>query len=66
MILYAMGAYGREARRSDWAAGKDFKIVGGPYFSIRDIDKLKIDGYTGIYFGTMQNCEFVYLFGEEL
>lgn len=36
-----MAAYGRryasffEALR-DWNAGKDFKIVGGPYISIRD------------------------------
>lgn len=29
----------------DWADGKDFKIVGGPYFSNRDIDLLKSQGY---------------------
>ncbi len=39
-------AYGRkydskEKALSDWNAGKDFKIYGGPYTSIRDIDILK-------------------------
>lgn len=65
MILYAVGAYGREARRDDWAAGKDFAIAyGGPYFSIRDIDKLKIDGYTEIHF--MPRLGQVRLFTEVL
>lgn len=51
MILYAIGAYGREAKRSDWAEGKDFKVVhNGPYFSIKDIDRLKLNGYTEVQF----------------
>lgn len=51
MILYAVGAYGREAQRSDWAAGRDFKVAHtGPYFSIRDIDRLKLEGYTEVQF----------------
>lgn len=38
-------AYGRkyltsEAARQDWKAGKDFKIVNGPYCSIRDLERL--------------------------
>ena len=41
-----MPAYGRqyttsEQARADWNDGKDFKIVGGPYLSIRDISYLK-------------------------
>lgn len=43
MIL--MGAYGRtyankESAMRDWYAGKDFKIVDGPYCSIRDLEAL--------------------------
>lgn len=66
MILYAVGAYGREARRDDWAAGKDFFAIAydGPYFSIRDIDKLKIGGYTEIHF--MPRLGRVRLFTEKL
>ena len=38
-------AYGRkyeskESALKDWNAGKDFKILGGPYCSIRDIKHL--------------------------
>ena len=48
-ILVAIGAYGREANIADWQAGKDFKIMDGPYFSIRDLAEIK--GY-----GTQQIC----------
>ena len=37
------GAYGREAVESDWDNGKDFKIVSGPYCSIRDSAAIKAD-----------------------
>lgn len=37
------GAYGREAVESDWLQGKDFKIVSGPYCSIRDCEAIKAD-----------------------
>lgn len=43
--LTLIGAYGRvyntrtQAAR-DWANGKDFKVINGPYCSIRDIDKM--------------------------
>lgn len=51
--LGAQAAYGREAKREDWEAGKDFKIVGGPYFSIRDVAQLKAAGYVRvIVYGT--------------
>jgi hypothetical protein len=41
-----IGAYGRTYAETskaalDWQAGKDFKIVNGPYCSIRDISHLK-------------------------
>jgi hypothetical protein len=49
-ILQAQGAYMRQANLADWNAGKDFKIVYGPYFSIRDLAALKKDGYTAISF----------------
>ena len=42
-ILYLTGAYGREAIESDWLQGKDFKIVSGPYCSIRDSEAIKAD-----------------------
>ena len=37
------GAYGREATESDWLQGKDFRIVSGPYCSIRDSEAIKAD-----------------------
>ncbi len=42
-------AYGRtyadkESAMRDWYAGKDFKIVDGPYCSIRDLDTLAAYG----------------------
>lgn len=43
--LCLVGAYGRsyETKKDavrDWEAGLDFKIQGGPYCSIRDLDYL--------------------------
>jgi hypothetical protein len=51
--LTIMPAYGRQYKTSqeakaDWNAGKDFKIVNGPYLSIRDIDYIK-DNYTSVW-----------------
>jgi len=51
--LMIMPAYGRQYKTSqeakaDWEAGKDFKIVNGPYVSIRDINSLK-DKYTSVW-----------------
>lgn len=53
MKLHAGPAYGRIYRTSadllkDWNDGKDFKVHGGPYFSIRDVEKLKTEGFTSI------------------
>ena len=44
--LTLLGAYGRtyatkEKALKDWNGGKDFKILNGPYCSIRDIDHMK-------------------------
>ncbi len=36
-----IGAYGRDANLQDWEAGKDFKVLGGPYCSIRDLNNLR-------------------------
>lgn len=43
--LILIPAYGRayetkEQALADWKAGKDFKIVNGPYCSIRDVSHL--------------------------
>jgi hypothetical protein len=46
--LTLIGAYGREATLADWKAGKDFQIVNGPYCSIRDLKRMKADGYTDV------------------
>lgn len=46
--LTLTGAYGREATLEDWKAGKDFKIYGGPYCSIRDVKLMKAEGYTDV------------------
>lgn len=44
--LILVGAYNRtysseEAVVTDWLGGKDFRIVSGPYCSIRDLEELK-------------------------
>ena len=44
--MYIVPAYGRKYKTADdaiaaWEAGKDFKVVRGPYCSIRDIDKMQ-------------------------
>ena len=51
--LMIIPAYGRqyktsEQAKADWNAGKDFKIVGGPYLSIRDVKYLK-DTYSSVW-----------------
>jgi hypothetical protein len=51
--LMIMPAYGRqyktsEQAKADWNAGKDFKIVNGPYLSIRDVNYLK-DTYSSVW-----------------
>jgi len=51
--LMIMPAYGRqyktsEQAKADWNAGKDFKIVNGPYLSIRDVSYLK-DTYSSVW-----------------
>ena len=50
MKWFATGAYGRAAKLEDWLAGKDFKFFHGPYFSIRDKDKIREGGCTRIEF----------------
>ena len=49
-LLFASGAYGREYSDLadvliDWFDGKDFQVISGPYFSCRDADVLRNDGY---------------------
>ena len=48
--LELKGAYGRETDMEDWENGKDFKITGGPYCSIRDIEEMKKEGFDLIEF----------------
>lgn len=53
--LYVQGAYGRayttfEQVVRDWDAGKDFKIIDGPYCSKRDLTDIKSMGYVRICF----------------
>lgn len=53
-----IGAYGRDYFSEnivldDWMGGKDFKVVGGPYCSIRDIAALKTRGRVYIRYGVM-------------
>jgi len=50
MILQAIGAYGRKANLTDYVKGRDFKVLNGPYFSTRDEDRLRKEGYTEIRF----------------
>lgn len=48
--IVAVGAYGRKASKLDWISGKDFRIVGGPYFSSSDGIQMAEDGYERIVF----------------
>lgn len=48
--LELRGAYGRETSLADWKAGKDFKIEGGPYCSIRDVEAIRAEGFDLIEF----------------
>jgi hypothetical protein len=53
--LLLEGAYGRtyaqpEQALADWNAGKDFRIVHGPYCSVRDLEAIKAEGYTSLHF----------------
>lgn len=52
-MIKLTAAYGRkyfskESALKDWEEGKDFKIVGGPYTSIRDQAMLK-DQFNEVY-----------------
>lgn len=49
-ILMVTGAYGREPTKADWYAGKDFQIVAGPYFSIRNVPQMRDYGTEQIVF----------------
>lgn len=60
--LYLMAAYGRrdttkEAALSAWKNGKDFKVVGGPYCSIRDFEDLKKTSPKGIFIEYGRACD---------
>ena len=48
-MILIVGAYGRKYKsldeaKADWEAGKDFRIVRGPYCSIRDTELFKSMG----------------------
>lgn len=43
--LELRGAYGRPTSMEDWRSGKDFKIIGGPYCSNRDIEAMRKEGF---------------------
>lgn len=50
-FVMAKAAYGRQPSATDWLSGKDFRIAnGGPYFSIRDADRLQSDGVETVHF----------------
>ena len=53
-MLLLVPAYGRKYKNKqevlkDWYTGKDFKIVNGPYCSVRDLDRLRSSQPSGIY-----------------
>jgi len=50
LVMNATGAYGRKANLTDYVNGRNFKVINGPYFSIRDEGRLRKDGYTEIRF----------------
>jgi len=59
-FVYVLGAYGREANQADWKAGKDFHILHGPYFSIRDYEAMKAEGIEQLIFiNRLQNVVWI-------
>jgi len=60
-LIPAYGRKGRtaEAMLADWNAGKDFKIFGGPYCSIRDLLMLRADASSVKLWCPMFNTEVV-------
>jgi hypothetical protein len=53
-VLVLLPAYGRSYETeaevlSDWSDGKDFKVIRGPYCSIRDTELIGKDGFEAIY-----------------
>lgn len=49
-FVYVKGAYGREALEADFKNGRDFQILHGPYFSIRDLEAMKAEGIDQLIF----------------
>lgn len=52
-VLELIPAYGRtysdpKVMMQDWEDGKDFKIVGGPYCSIRDLNLMRERGFKSL------------------
>ena len=54
-FVYVKGAYGRTATKTDFNNGKDFQIVYGPYFSIRDLEAMKAEGINQLIFVNANN-----------
>jgi hypothetical protein len=61
--IYLVAAYGRHYATKDqvlqdWMQGKDFKIHGGPYCSVRDLEAMRWD-FSTIYlcYGNAQLLE---------
>jgi len=51
MLLILKPAYGRTyatkaQMMKDWDDGRDFRVEGGPYCSVRDLEQLKSDGHS--------------------
>lgn len=54
-MIRLVAAYDRkyntlDEAKADWIAGKDFKIIKGPYCSIRDTEAFKAIGYNVVLF----------------
>ncbi len=60
-LIPAYGRKGRtpEAMLADWNAGKDFKIFGGPYCSIRDFPQLQAEASSVRLWCPMFNTEVI-------
>lgn len=61
--LELSGAYGQTASLEAWKAGKDMLIltagVKGSYCSIRDVDRLRADGFEIIEFYVARSVAFL-------
>ena len=71
-MITLKAAYGRKyktakAMLADWAGGKDFQIINGPYCSIRDMDLMRSQfDQMQIRYGTFGSFRYVNIWASPM